>query len=107
MSRTRIFFPSLSRTSKNGQHRNPKNNPYYFTTAFFHTPAELRGEVEEVGFKMRSELAIEGPAWITGYFDEYWKNTRLRRSIISFIEKVEGESSLLGASAHMMMIAMK
>ena len=52
-------------------------------------------------------MAIEGPAWITGNFDDYWKNTRLRRSIISFIEKIEDEPSLLGASSHIMLIAKK
>ena len=101
------FISIIKQDLENGQHRNPKNKPYYFTTAFFHTPEELRGEVEDDGFKVRSELAIEGPAWITGNFDDYWKNTRLRRSIILFIEKIEGEPSLLGASSHIMIIAKK
>jgi len=30
-----------------GQHRNPANHPSYFTTAYFHHPAELEAEVKE------------------------------------------------------------
>jgi hypothetical protein len=49
----------------NGEHRNPTNNPQYFTTAFFHGPDELRTQVEQSGLSIEKIPALEGPAmWI-------------------------------------------
>src|SRR5262249_49428443 len=44
------FAQMVERDLVDGQHRNPANQPEYFTTAFFHHPEELRVEVEESGF---------------------------------------------------------
>ena len=86
---------------RDGQHRNPTSKPEYFTTAFFHTPEELRAEVTEAGWQLDRLLAVEGPA---AYADEPRPNRRreppsLERSL-ALIERVEAEPSLLGASPH-------
>src|SRR4051794_39764187 len=47
-----------------GQHRNPTNHPAYFTTTFFHHPAELKAEVEDAGLVHERTIGIEGPAWL-------------------------------------------
>jgi ubiquinone/menaquinone biosynthesis C-methylase UbiE len=49
-----------------GQHRNPTNDPRWFTTTFFHRPDELRAEVEAAGFTVDELLGVEGPGWIVG-----------------------------------------
>jgi ubiquinone/menaquinone biosynthesis C-methylase UbiE len=103
----RDFVRIVERDLKDGQHRNPKYKPHYFTTSFFHHPEELRSELETGGFNVRSVLAIEGPMWITNDFDEYWKDKKLRKHILSFAEKIENEPTILGASEHIMAIGQK
>jgi ubiquinone/menaquinone biosynthesis C-methylase UbiE len=49
-----------------GQHRNPTDDPRWFTTAFFHRPAELRAEVAGAGFVVDELIGVEGPGWIVG-----------------------------------------
>jgi hypothetical protein len=55
-----------------GQHRNPTNHPFYFTTTYFHRPEELADEVRGAGFADVETLAIEGPAWSTAQFLQAW-----------------------------------
>ncbi|HXX79744.1 MAG TPA: methyltransferase domain-containing protein, partial [Ktedonobacteraceae bacterium] len=59
-----VFSQIVERDLRDGQHRNPNNNPEYFTTAFFHHPEELQAEVEESGFQYESTLPVEGPLWL-------------------------------------------
>jgi ubiquinone/menaquinone biosynthesis C-methylase UbiE len=40
------FVEILRQDLRDGQHRNPTNNPNYFTTAFFHHPEDLKSEIE-------------------------------------------------------------
>jgi ubiquinone/menaquinone biosynthesis C-methylase UbiE len=101
------FISIIRNDLKNGQHRNPKSKPHYFTTAYFYHPNEIRRELEDSSFKVKDMLAIEGPAWITRDFDKYWKNEKLRKNIISFVEKIESDPTIIGASAHMMAIGKK
>ena len=49
-----------------GQHRNPGDDPRWFTTTFFHRPDELRSEVAEAGFTVDAVIGVEGPGWIVG-----------------------------------------
>src|SRR4029450_5292602 len=49
---------------RDGQPRNPTGRPEWFTTAYFHRPEELPGEVAEAGLRLDALLAVEGPAWM-------------------------------------------
>lgn len=88
-----------------GQHRNPTNNPFYFTTADFHRPEDLAAEIRKAGFGEVQILAVEGPAWCTGLFGEAWDNPALRKDLMKFLSVIEREPSILGASAHMIAVA--
>jgi ubiquinone/menaquinone biosynthesis C-methylase UbiE len=88
-----------------GQHRNPTNQPAYFTTAYFHRPEELAAEVHDAGFVDARVLAVEGPAWSASYFQQAWDNPVERASLMEFLSLVEGEPALLGASAHLIAVA--
>jgi hypothetical protein len=82
-------------------------NPQYFTTAYFHSPNELKREVEEAGFHATKLFAVEGPLWMAANFDQYWENRVLRQQLLTFLETVENELSLMGASAHLLAIGIK
>jgi len=88
-----------------GQHRNPVNHPAYFTTAYFHRPEELADEIREAGFENARVLAIEGPAWSGARFRETWNDPAQREKLMEFLSLIERETSLLGASAHIMAVA--
>ncbi len=99
------FGPILEGDLKEGQHRNPTDNPRYFTDAFFHLPEELSGEVEEAGFQVIETVGIEGPGWLARDFDELWKDPSQRQRLLQIAREFERDPSVLATSAHLMIIA--
>jgi ubiquinone/menaquinone biosynthesis C-methylase UbiE len=98
------FEEIVERDVREGQHRNPTGRPEWFTTAYFHLPEELRDEVIEAGFKVEALVGIEGPGWVLPDLDS-WLEDPLRRSrLLHAIRRVETEPSLLGASAHILVV---
>lgn len=101
------FAPILDRDLQDGQHRNPTDNPVYFTRAFFHRPGELSREFLAAGFQVVEVVAIEGPAWLARDFDWLWNDPAQRERLLAAVRKVEKEPSVLGASAHIMVVGRK
>jgi ubiquinone/menaquinone biosynthesis C-methylase UbiE len=87
-----------------GQHRNPTNQPAYFTTAYFHRPEDLAAELRDAGFRDVRVVAVEGPAWSTPFFRETWENPLQRKSLMEFLSQIEAEPSIVGASAHLIAV---
>jgi len=56
---------------------------------------------------VKSLLGIDGPVWAASNFDLYWKNPISRKHLLSFIEKIESEPSILGISSGIMAIGQK
>lgn len=102
-----LFAPILTRDLAEGQHRNPTENPIYFTDAFFHRPGELSREFLAAGFEVMEVVAIEGPGWLARDFDRLWKDPVQRERLLECVRKVEREPSILGASAHIMCVGRK
>jgi SAM-dependent methyltransferase len=88
-----------------GQHRNTTDRVDYFTTAYFHRPDELRAEGEQAGLAVEATLAIEGPFWGLRDFAAIWRNAARRALMLEMLRTVEAEPSLVGASAHMLLVA--
>jgi ubiquinone/menaquinone biosynthesis C-methylase UbiE len=101
------FQPIVERDLREGQHRNPTDNPIYFTTAYFHEPDELAGELSAAGFRLQELTAIEGPGWLARDFDRLWKDDAQRERLLAHIRTIEHERALIGASAHIMAIGKK
>jgi len=101
------FVQIIRRDLSDGQHRNPTNDPTYFTTAYFHHPFELQTEVEAVGFQHGKTLAVEGPGWAAKDFEQRWQDDERRALLLDLIRKIEEEPSLLGMSGHIMVTAKK
>jgi SAM-dependent methyltransferase len=87
-----------------GQHRNPGDEPGWFTTAFFHHPDELAAEVREAGLELDVLLAVEGIAWLLNDLDERIDDPDRREQLLWAISALEGEPALLGATAHLLAI---
>ena len=92
---------------EDGQHRNPTQNPAYFTDTFFHHPEELVGEVLSSGFNLQGMLAVEGISYMMKDLDQYWAVESYRGFLLELIAKTEREPSLIGASPHLMCVAAK
>jgi SAM-dependent methyltransferase len=99
------FFEILKEDLATGQHRNPRNHPDYFTTAFFHHPDELAEEVAEAGFLLDSLLPVEGPAWLMPDLVDRLREPVRRAQLLDLLRAVEEEPSLIGASAHFLAVA--
>jgi SAM-dependent methyltransferase len=101
------FAGIVNQDLKNGQHRNPTGQPEYFMDTFFHHPEELRHETAEAGFRVINVYGLEGPCWLADDFDEWWKNPGHRQRLLEIARTLETEPSLLGLSAHVVVVAGK
>jgi len=98
------FVSIVERDLSDGQHRNPRDHPAYFTTAFFHHPDELAAEVVDAGLILDTIRAVEGPGSILPDLDPWWNDERRRETLLTLIAQVEGEPSLLGMGGHVMAV---
>jgi len=88
-----------------GIHRNLSGQADYFTTAYFHRPEELAAELNDVGFEDVDTCGGEGPVWMAARLCESWNDPAQRKQLLEFLMQTENESSLLGASAHLLAVA--
>jgi len=90
-----------------GHHRNPTTRLDYFTTAYFHRPDDLRREVGDAGFDVKGLYGVEGPAWILPDFVERWSDPERQKIILDVARALESEPSVIGCSAHMIVVGRK
>ncbi|MGD9890590.1 MAG: methyltransferase domain-containing protein [Dehalococcoidia bacterium] len=100
------YVPLVEQDLRDGQHRNPTPRNYW-TTAFFHHPDELRGEVEAAGFGVAEVAAVEGPQFAVRDLSHWWNDAHRRALLLWAIRSVEHEPSLLGLSSHVMVVGRK
>jgi ubiquinone/menaquinone biosynthesis C-methylase UbiE len=90
-----------------GQHRNPTEEPGWFTTAYFHRPDELVAEATAAGLDVRELVGVEGLAgWLPG-LDERWADPEAREIILFSARATETEPALAGLSAHLLLVAQR
>jgi len=99
------FAAILDRDLREGQHRNPTARLDYFTTAYFHQPAELVAEAQDAGLRTESVLAVEGPAWLLPDFAARWRDESRRAALLALLRRVEAEPAALALSAHLLVVA--
>jgi hypothetical protein len=93
------FRPIVEQDLVDGQHRNPDpvGRPEFFTTAYFHTPDGLTGELGRAGFTGSAIYGVEGPGWP---LRQEWADPRRREEILFAARSVEAQPSLIGFSLH-------
>jgi ubiquinone/menaquinone biosynthesis C-methylase UbiE len=85
-----------------GQHRNPTDRPGWFTTAYFHRAEELAAEARDAGLVVEQVLGVEGPGWL---LPDAWDDPDRRAQVLRAARTLEGEPTLLGLSAHLLVVA--
>lgn len=101
------FAAIVMRDLEDGQHRNPTERLDFFTTAYFHKPAEAIDEVRRAGFREPRIFGIEGPGWLLPDVAERMNDPRRRADLIMVARMAESEPSLIGVSAHLLVAAQK
>ena len=101
------FRSILERDLETGQHRNPTGDWDYFTTSYFHETGELHDEVAAAGFDDVRVLGLEGPAWLLPDIEDRWRDDRRRNDLLQTARWLESEPSIVGASAHLMAVAVR
>ena len=101
------FVPILRRDLVDGQHRGLADDVGYFTTGYFHRPEELEAEVREAGFEPLGTYAVQGPGAAATDLDGRMCDPAKRAQLLDLIRSVEEERTLLGISAHFVVVAMK
>jgi SAM-dependent methyltransferase len=99
------FAAVVDQDLRDGQHRNPDHHPGWFTTAYFHRPDELAGEVAAAGLTLSSLVGVEGTAWLLPDLPSLLADPARRAQLLALLRRTETEPSLLGASGHLLAIA--
>jgi SAM-dependent methyltransferase len=105
--RDREFARIVERDLVDGHHQNPTDRVDYITTAYFHRPEDLRREVSDAGFDVEGFYGVEGPGWILPDLVERWKDPERREIILHVARVLESEPSVIGCSAHLIVVGRK
>jgi ubiquinone/menaquinone biosynthesis C-methylase UbiE len=98
------FAPIVAQDLRDGQHRNPTDRLEYFTTAYFHRPEELAGEVQ-AALALTGVYGVEGPGWILPDVTERMADPRQRAALLRVARVLETEPAVVGSSAHLLAVA--
>jgi hypothetical protein len=90
-----------------GVHRNSSTKLDYFTTAYLQRHAEAVAECESAGLKVQEVVGLEGPAWLFPDLERRLDDPRKCEQLLGFLRLVESEPSLIGVSAHSLVVARK
>jgi ubiquinone/menaquinone biosynthesis C-methylase UbiE len=101
------FSAIVDQDVREGQHRNPTGRVDYFTTAYFHRPEDFRAEVVDAGLIVDGVLGIEGPGWLLADVNARLADARRRADLLRIARIFEAEPSLLGISAHLLLVGRK
>lgn len=101
------FCKILARDLSTGTHVNHTNNPEYFTTAYFHTPGEIKLEVGESGLTFEKLLAVESFGFIITDLRNKLNNPVYKENLLQTLAAVESSEDLVAMSPHILCVARK
>lgn len=78
-----------------------------FSFAYLHHPYELKEEIQKNGFEKVMIRAVEGPVWDKRSIEALEQDQEEWEKVLMFLEQIETEETILGASAHIMAVAEK
>lgn len=101
------FAAMVAQDVEDGQHRNPTGRLDYFTTAYFHRPEDLQAEAVAAGLAVEATYGLEGPGWMLPDLQQRLDDPRRLADLLRVARSVEAEPSMLGVSAHLLLVSRK
>lgn len=103
----KTFVSIVEADLRSGQHRNPTDNISFFTDAFFHRNAEIRGELEEGGFSVDAQIPIEGLGCVVRDIESVWADPASKKALLNLVTQAEMVDENSGTSFHVMTVGRK
>lgn len=94
------FYNMIANTVNTGVHTKKPMG-----LAYFHTPEELKHEIETADFKGVDVRGVIGPCWLIRNLDEAWEDATKRETIMKVVRLLEKEESIMGLSTHFLSIS--
>jgi len=101
------FVPIVEADLRSGHHRNPTDNISFFTDAFFHRNAEIRGELEEGGFSIAGQIPIEGLGCVVRDIEAVWADPPGKEALLNLVAQTDMIDEISGMSFHFMTVGRK
>jgi len=98
------FVEILDENLATGKHSPGETS--FFTTAYFHTKAEIINEMEAAGFNEISVIPVEGFASVLDV-SAHFQNEQRKELLLKYIRETENIPELVGISGHLMAIGKK
>jgi len=83
------------------------DRPEEFNHAYPHRPEAFRAEILEAGLKVEKLIAVESFGWLLPDFEQVWQQDERRKVLLDVLREVEEDTSIMGASAHLLGVARK
>jgi SAM-dependent methyltransferase len=100
------WVAGVESTLENGRHHGLRFGARgRFTTAYFHHPDEVAAELRGAGLAVEAVVGVEGVAAFLGNLEDLLDDAESRAVLLRWLRTTESESSLLGASAHLIGLA--
>lgn len=99
------FFEMLKSDLRTGIHLNETDNLQYFTTAYLHTPEDIKSEINESGLSLEKLVAVESFGWAVKNFHLKEKDPGYMAKLFEIIRSVESDDNLIAMSPHILAIA--
>ena len=92
---------------KTGKHNNVNKIENYFTYSYFHSPNELKNEVEEAGLKYMEILPVEGFGNIYKDVEMKMEDESYSKLLLECILLTESDPTFLAVSSHYLIVGKK
>ena len=101
------FQKMLIEDLNTGIHLNETENFEYFTSAYFHTPSEIKSEIIESKLKFDKLIAIESFGWCIDNMKTKSEDLNYMNKLRKIINMVETNEDIMAVSPHIMAVATK
>jgi ubiquinone/menaquinone biosynthesis C-methylase UbiE len=75
--------------------------------SFFHSPNDLRQELNESGFNLNDVRGVIGGSWLVPDLDAAWKNNKAKENIMNIVRITEKDESIMSLSTHLLAMSYK
>lgn len=102
------FMRMVETELRTGEHIRPGESAYSgIGRSHFHSPAELKGELNSAGFDGVAVHGVVGGGWLAPELDALWQDARARAAIMRAVRLLDGEDDVIGLSTHLLAIGRK